>query len=76
MSVDTDYISHIKKNGSNAGLEGMELTGKRSWYMRGRRKRKRKKKKKERERERDSRIILVTSNMSCCIDERIRRERL
>ena len=38
MSVDTDYISHIKKNGSNAGLEGMELTGKRSWYMRGRRK--------------------------------------
>ena len=38
MSVDTDYISHIKKNGSNAGLEGMELTGKRSCYMRGRRK--------------------------------------
>ena len=38
MSVDTDYISHIKKNGSNAGLEGMELTGKRSYYMRGRRK--------------------------------------
>ena len=41
MSVDTDYISHIKKNGSNAGLEGMELTGERSWYMRGRRKRER-----------------------------------
>ena len=29
MSVDADYISHIKKNGSNAGLEGMELTGER-----------------------------------------------
>lgn len=27
MSVDADYISHIRKNGTTAGLEGMELTG-------------------------------------------------
>lgn len=26
MSVDSDYISHIKKN-KGGGLEGMELTG-------------------------------------------------
>ena len=27
LCVDSDYISHIKKNGKNSGLEGMELTG-------------------------------------------------
>ena len=27
MSVDADYIRHVQKNGTGAGLEGMELTG-------------------------------------------------
>ena len=27
MTIDSDYIAHIRKHGKDAGLEGMELTG-------------------------------------------------